>query len=113
MTKMTDYEAMSALRQEQAKETRLQGRLNRAAATEDFATANDLAVRHGLRLSRLSDTHYQLTDGSWLINVYPGNCRLFADKKKARAPFLDVPKPWVLDEVVNAAVRALAAEDAS
>ena len=83
-----------------------QGRLRRKAAWEQFKAASILAARHGLRLSRHSPYLYKLsgTRNSWVLEVYPGNLRLF--RSHGVAPFLDVPDEWVLLDVVNATIRA-------
>ena len=51
--------------------------------------------------------HYQLVshDPDWLLNIYPGNCRLYWDPKH-RGPFLKVNSPWCLRTIVAAAIRA-------
>ncbi len=62
---------------------------------------------NGMQLSRKSFHHYSLAHTSgWLINIYPGNCRLYADPNKPAHPFLKVPSPWTIPQVVNAAIVA-------
>lgn len=80
----------------------------RERASNDFGHAHSIAMGAGLRLQRLSDAMYQLwgPDDSWLINIYPGHCRLHSPKHLL-APYLYVEKgAWTLTEVVWAAVEA-------
>lgn len=63
-----------------------------------FNDARSLASKSGLRLIRCDDVHYQIEHPSgWLINVYPGNQRIFADRqRKIRAPYLVVDaEEWI------------------
>lgn len=86
------------------------GRRRRAEAAADFIKARDLARSAGLTLLKHSDAHYNLLNhrtGS-IINLYPGNRRIYADKSKAKPPFLrvvDGPESW-LYRVVKAAAEA-------
>lgn len=82
-------------------------RERRESATGDFREASTLAAQNGLTLTRKSETHYQLTSKSgWLMNVYPGNCRLYHDRNRPAAPYLRVPSPWTLADIVRAAIKA-------
>ena len=56
----------------------------RKLAASDFEQARNLAETHGLFLVRRTDQHYQLTpnDDGWLLNLYPGNCRLYGDTNR-------------------------------
>ena len=88
-----------------------QGEFRRAQAKLDFAQASTLAAQNGLRFSRLSETQYHLKgkfpDGRpWLMNVYPGNCRIYHDPNK-RGPFIDISFGWGLLDVVEAAIKAM------
>lgn len=82
----------------------------RVSARQQFISAKDLAAAHHLILHRCSDVHYQLmpTHRRWLINVYPGNQRLYSDKSKP-GPYLKskLPIPWDLLDVVKSAVAVL------
>ena len=40
----------------------------------------------------------------WLLNIYPGNRRLYHDQNRM-GPFLSVPDDWTLLDVVRAAVE--------
>jgi hypothetical protein len=91
-------------------ETRKQDKAGRrGAAGTDFGAAQRLAARHGLILKRRSESHYQLCRKSrqWLLNIYPGNCRLYYDRNKQKPPFLTIDSPWTLLGVVEAMVRQL------
>lgn len=71
-----------------------------------FEQARDYAASHGMILWRCSDVQYQLCGGNgWLINLYPGNQRIFRDINKPRAPRLSVSCEWDLMDVVKEAAR--------
>jgi hypothetical protein len=78
----------------------------RDAAEAAFPEARALAASAEFRLLRHSVAHYQLwsPDRKWLLNIYPGNRRLFHDKEKS-GPYLRVPDEWTLLDVVQAAIR--------
>ena len=42
---------------------------NRQKSLAVFAESTNLAELHGLTLRRLSDVHYQLFNGEWLLNI--------------------------------------------
>lgn len=83
----------------------------RRAESGAFESARSIAEQRGMHLVQRSDVHYQLSpgielamkQGAWLLNIYPGNQRLYSDKAKSRSPFLTVPSPWTLVDVVRAA----------
>lgn len=78
----------------------------REAATAEFPVALALAKANGLSLRRCNDSHYQLAFGrQWLINIYPGNARLWHDPHR-KGPFLRVEE-WSLVNVVRAAIERL------
>jgi len=79
----------------------------RDLAAAAFPDIRSRAEEHGLRLVRHTEAHYQLrpADGSWILNICPGNRRLYSDPKKV-APWLSVPVDWTLLDVVNAAIAA-------
>ena len=77
----------------------------RDEAWQQYAEASAKAEKHGFELKVCSYAHYQLKTDDWIINLYPGNGRIFADKnQKAKAPFLKVPTGWTLMDVVDAAI---------
>jgi hypothetical protein len=78
----------------------------RGKAWAQFDEARELAAKYGFTLKRHTDVHYQLTDGQWLMNIYPGKRRLYHDRNKPAPPFLDVPHGWGLLDVVTAALKA-------
>jgi hypothetical protein len=79
---------------------------SRAEAWDEFGEAQRLAVKAGLVLRRCTEAQYQLyVDGGWLLNIYPGNGRLYSDPNR-RGPFLKVPMIWSLLDVVRAAIAA-------
>ena len=82
------------------------GSARREIAADDFLDADNLARKHRMRLLCRSESHYQLTDGDWLLNLYPGNCRIFTDKNHG-GPYLDFAGArWTLVQVVERAIAA-------
>lgn len=81
---------------------------SRERAQVDYREASILAEKHGLRLTIKTQAHYQLSKPSgWLINVYPGNHRLYHDRNRPKPPYLNVPMGlWTLLDVVKAAIEA-------
>ncbi len=96
--------------EERKAERQLEKSCRRASASQQFASARNLAAAHHLILHCCSDVHYQLTPTHrrWLINVYPGNQRLYSDRSKP-GPYLKshLPDQWDLLDVVKAAVAVL------
>jgi hypothetical protein len=85
----------------------------RERADRDFGEAQRLAQQAGLFLRKCSPTQYQLSvwnspASGWLINIYPGNSRIYADPNRPRPPYLRVPEDWGLIDAVRAAVEAVA-----
>lgn len=82
----------------------------REAAAQVFDQARQLAHDVGLDLRKHTDSHYSLRGrqhgSSWVLNLYPGNQRLYSDPKH-RGPFLKVPKPWTFSDVIRAAAQKL------
>ena len=88
-----------------------QKRQRRDAVTdEDYETARQCAINRGFDLIKVSDVQYRLEplDGSWLLNIYPGNRRLYGDPNRPkRAPYLKI-KHWLyLEEIIVAADEAV------
>lgn len=85
-----------------------QHRIDRAG--NQFDEARACASAAGLCLVRRGENHYQLSKhGGWLLNLYPSNCRIYSDKNRDRAPFLDFAGVrWTLADVV---ARAVGLED--
>jgi hypothetical protein len=88
----------------------------RERADRDFGEAHRLAQQAGLFLHKCSPTQYQLSvcnrpASGWLINVYPGNLRIYADPHRPRAPYLRLPDDWGLIDIVRTAVEAVARGD--
>lgn len=97
-----EYELLGQKRQAEAKQ-------RRQRAAEEFPDLVELAAQHGLTLVKRSESHYQLlpVGARWLLNIYPGNCRLYHDPNIERSPFLHLPTPWTLRDVLEAAIKAL------
>lgn len=73
-------------------------------AGRDFAEAESKAAQVGIKLERISSSHYRLThtDG-WIANIYPGTCFV---QEEGKAPGLTLPEDWrLLDVVVAAALQ--------
>lgn len=87
------------------KENVLASQRRRAEAARVFEACQLLANEFGFRLRRNKQAHYSLIkQGEWSLELYPGNQRIFQQKKQnRRAPFLDLPKPWGLMHVIHAA----------
>lgn len=96
------FKAINRERQEDGERRRLQ-------ATVDFRQAAVVASACGLRLTRYTDQHYQLgsINPRWLLDIYPGNQRLYRSKvgkQAVRAPFLALGwDDWTLIDIVCAA----------
>lgn len=75
-------------------------------AKRDFKEAATLAAQHGMTLTRHNDgQQYNLRTSEWLLQLYPGNQRIYSPKK--RGPFIDfVGKVWNLMAVVQAVIDA-------
>lgn len=74
--------------------------------------AKKLAMKNGLELNQHSQWHFSLTcmkNGvrKWRRNIYPSNQRIWWDKKCGKAPYLDLPTPWNLLDVVKKSVEKL------
>jgi hypothetical protein len=83
----------------------------RKCAGHQFLEAAKLARERGLTLMQRSEQHYQLIGPGWLLDVYPGNHRLYRPQPgrlhPKRAPYLDVRlRDWTLLDVVEAAPAA-------
>lgn len=101
-----DYEALRALNEHNHASRREEREGAYTQAASQFGQAQRDAARAGLVLIRRSQAHYQLrAPEGWLINIYPGNGRLYPDKKRPKPPFLRVPPIWTLADVVAAAVK--------
>ena len=74
-------------------------------AARDYPEALRLANLAGLTLCKHSDVHYQLIgpNVAWRLDIYPSNQRLYRAKGCGWCPFLELPKPWRLVDVVKAA----------
>jgi hypothetical protein len=81
-----------------------EGAERREQAMIDYPLAAGIAALHKLELRQLSATHYHLAGPNWLLNVYPGNCRIAVCN--GTPPRFRVPGPWTLGDVVNAAIDA-------
>lgn len=98
-----DYEVYKVLQQERMRD----GASRRAANKELFGAARQLAAQAGLTLVQHTEVHYGLKGPTgWLLNIYPGNRRLYHDRQKPKPPFLKMKPDWTLLDVVRAAIAA-------
>lgn len=81
-------------------------RARRADAATEFDRAAQLAEDNGFRLRRCSDAHYQLVHVAkdWLLNVYPGNGRLYNDPHR-KPPYFGLDPGFSLIDVVQRAIQ--------
>lgn len=88
------------------KEDQYERQARRDSAEQEFEHARMCAERHGMRLIRHSDAHYALHCG-WILDIYPGNQRLYRPDRLPRVPFLKLPedRDWTLLDVVLAAAQ--------
>lgn len=82
---------------------------NQGQSLAVFAEALLLAEQHDMVLTQHTDIHFSLTGqtkrgGTWRLNIYPSNQRLWSDTNY-RGPFLMVTRPWTLLDVVQAAIN--------
>lgn len=99
-----DYEVYKLLREERAKE----GEARRQRALGSYHAAMQLAGQVGWIFNRHSEVHYSLRKpqgNSWILNIYPGNRRLYYDQNKPKGPYLKLNNDWTLVDVVQAAIR--------
>ena len=104
-----------ALREDQKNHARTR----REQAQLDFPVAQAKARSHGLVLVQRSETHYQLEfpDGA-LLNIYPGNRRLYGDRTRPRCPFVRLwddgeTQEFRLEDIVAAAAKAWESREAA
>lgn len=104
-----DYEVYKVLQAERQRE----GATRRAENKDLFTKARQVAAQAGLTLIQHTEVHYglQSPDG-WLLNIYPGNRRLYHDRQRPKPPFLRVKPDWNLLDVVQAAITASGNTDA-
>jgi hypothetical protein len=94
-------------------EDKAEKKQNRRQAAGEFENAKTVAFAGGLILRKVDDTLYQLWPRgkrTWLLNVYPGNRRLWFDRNFAKPPYLRLSDEWGLIDVVQAAIEALRKE---
>lgn len=72
-------------------------------AEAEYEQARVYAEAYGISLKRFSDIHYQIHDLSKdvVINLYPSNQRIYADKKHKNPPFIKLQHAWRLMDVVK------------
>ena len=99
-----DYEVYKTLRKEEEKDK--EDSIQKSAKL--YEKAVNLAVKAGWRLRKHSDIHYSLWESAegWLLNIYPGNGRLYYDFRKKKGPFLKLNIEWNLLDVIESAIKA-------
>ena len=83
---------------------REQGVIRRSDNIVLYPAAQKLAAENGLVLIQCTESHYQLMPihKPWVINLYPGNGRVYSDPShKPRAPFLGLDPGWTLLHAVQ------------
>ena len=104
-----DYEFYKVLQQEKVRD----GASRRATNKELFGAARQLAAQSGMVLEQHTEVHYGLkSPAGWLLNIYPGNRRLYHDRQRPKPPFLKIKPDWTLIDVVRAAIAASSTTDA-
>ncbi len=93
------------------KEERKVERHSRHDSSEaNFKDAQESANLAGMTLRAcVAGIHYQLRGRDWLINLYPGNQRIYRDSNKSKAPYLKLAfdRDWTLTDIVRAAKEAI------
>jgi hypothetical protein len=98
-----EYGVFKALQQERAKE----GAARRNASKEHYALARQFAAQADMTLTQHTEIHYSLqSPAGWILNIYPGNRRLYHDRNCPKPPFLKIKPDWTLIDVVQAAIVA-------
>lgn len=93
---------------------RVEGEDRRSFNSRKYHAAAAKAQDYGLKLLQHSDVHYTLTldkagkKSTWLLNIYPGNQRLYWDRQYLKPPWLSISdmRDWTLFDVVDAAIFA-------
>lgn len=86
-------------------ENQKESRSRRFEASYTFEQAQHLANEHGLVFKQMSDTHYQLRKPyGWILNLYPGNQRLYWDRNFPNYHININKTLWTLLDVVEAIV---------
>ena len=100
-----DYE----IYKEMGKERQEEGEVRRNKAGNDFSIAKRMAESKGWVLKQHTYSHFQLISPGRkiIINLYPGNQRIYQDPKK-RGPYLKIPFEWTLCDVVKEATKTKA-----
>lgn len=81
---------------------------NRKAAGKRDLNAEQENIRHanhrGVAYTVLTEYQVRLTHASgWYVDVYPTKQRLYRPEgHKPRAPFLPLPSPWKIRDVIDA-----------
>lgn len=84
---------------------------NRKLAADTLIAARVIANKNGMAVIQHSDSHYQIKHrAGWILDVYPGNQRLYRPKgREPKAPHLKglpLEADWDLVDVVKACVQA-------
>lgn len=94
-----DYEGLKGLRQ--ARQAEADARRSRALVV--FQEIGPRLVGTGLTLIRHTQSHYQIRHRSgWILDLYPGNQRIYRNPTRVRSPHLKLPRPWSLGDVIDA-----------
>jgi len=77
----------------------------RAHADHEFRQASAYAMAHGFELVRHTDAHYKVKTPHFLLEVYPGNQRVY--RHNDETPYIPMPRPWGLMDVVKGVAKIL------
>lgn len=71
----------------------------RQTAKEEYYQAANYAYRHGFQLIQHTDAHYKVKTPDFVLEVYPGNLRIY--RHSSDVPFIKLPDNWTLMDVVK------------
>lgn len=78
----------------------------RRNAADQYGACQAKAELLGMTLRRCSESHYKLTVGKRVWNVYPGNCRLIGVRDTGTM-FVQLKDDWTIADVIDAVDRTL------
>jgi hypothetical protein len=81
------------------------GQKRRGTAEKQYAEAAAYARQNGFELVRHTDAHYKVKTAHFLLEVYPGNQRIY--RHESNTPFIHLPDVWSLMDVVQGVAKVL------
>lgn len=94
------WKAMEELRKQE-------GEQRRQLAHSQLKEAQTLLRGTRIKLSPMGQG-YRFESSDYMIDVYPGNQRIYAPNPKKRGPWLNLPEEWTLLDVSRALLDAKA-----